>query len=312
MRILQVEDDHATAQSVELMMKSEGFNVYSTDLGEEGVDLAKTYDYDLILLDLNLPDIHGIEVLRQIRAAQIKTPVMIVSGCSDITVKVKTFGLGADDYLQKPFHKDELIARAHSIIRRSKGHAEAIIHVGPIAVNLDAKTVTVDGRQVHLTGKEHSFLELLALRLETTVTKEAVMNHLYGGLDEPELKIVDVFCCKLRSKLRAAGAPAHIRTIWGRGYTLSVTPGEDRERRKGVGDSLTSKTLGALSNENPIGSTDLAAALKVTKPSIQSMLKTLRERDWVSMHGSGRSAVWRITPAGLAEHQRRNALAAAA
>jgi two-component system, cell cycle response regulator CtrA len=221
MRVLLIEDDSATAQSIELMLKSEGFNIYTTDLGEEGVDLGKIYDYDLILLDLNLPDMSGLDVLRQLRVAKINTPIMILSGSTEIDTKVKTFGGGADDYLTKPFHKDELIARIHAVVRRSKGHAQSVIATGDVLVNLDAKTVEVKGNRVHLTGKEYQMLELLSLRKGTTLTKEMFLNHLYGGMDEPELKIIDVFICKLRKKLSAAtGGQNHIETVWGRGYVL--------------------------------------------------------------------------------------------
>src|ERR671912_746392 len=110
MRVLVVEDDVAVARSIELMLKSENFNVYSTDLGEEGIDLGKVYDYDIILLDLNLPDMSGLDVLRQLRVGKINTPIMILSGTAEIETKVKTFSGGADDYMTKPFHKDELVA----------------------------------------------------------------------------------------------------------------------------------------------------------------------------------------------------------
>jgi len=221
MRVLLIEDDSATAQSIELMLKSEGFNVYTTDLGEEGVDLGKIYDYDLILLDLNLPDMSGMDVLRQLRVAKINTPIMILSGTAEIDTKVKSFGGGADDYMTKPFHKDELVARIHAVVRRSKGHAQSVIRTGDILVNLDAKTVEVNGSRVHLTGKEYQMLELLSLRKGTTLTKEMFLNHLYGGMDEPELKIIDVFICKLRKKLAASTNGAHhIETVWGRGYVL--------------------------------------------------------------------------------------------
>ncbi len=221
MRVLLIEDDSATAQSIELMLKSEGFNVYTTDLGEEGVDLGKIYDYDLILLDLSLPDMSGLEVLRQLRVGKVNTPVMILSGTAEIETKVKTLGGGADDYMTKPFHKDELIARIHAVVRRSKGHAQSIIKTGDIVVNLDAKTVEVCDNRVHLTGKEYEMLELLSLRKGTTLTKEMFLNHLYGGMDEPELKIIDVFICKLRKKLAVAADGNHyIETVWGRGYVL--------------------------------------------------------------------------------------------
>ncbi|MBS0122973.1 response regulator transcription factor CtrA [Thetidibacter halocola] len=221
MRILLVEDDPTTAKSIELMLSHANLNVYSTDLGEEGIDLAKLYDYDLILLDLNLPDVNGYEVLRQLRVSRIDTPILILSGEDDTQNKIKGFGFGADDYLTKPFHRDELIARIHAIIRRSKGHSQSIIRTGKVAVNLDAKTVEVSGKAVHLTGKEYQMLELLSLRKGTTLTKEMFLNHLYGGMDEPELKIIDVFICKLRKKLsEATGDENYIETVWGRGYVL--------------------------------------------------------------------------------------------
>ncbi len=164
MRVLLIEDDSATAQSIELMLKSESFNVYTTDLGEEGVDLGKLYDYDIILLDLNLPDMSGFEVLRSLRVSKVKTPILILSGLAGIEDKVKGLGFGADDYMTKPFHKDELIARIHAIVRRSKGHAQSVINTGDLVVNLDTKTVEVGGQRVHLTGKEYQMLELLSLR----------------------------------------------------------------------------------------------------------------------------------------------------
>ena len=221
MRVLLVEDDPTTSKSIEMMLTHANLNVYTTDLGEEGIDLAKLYDYDLILLDLNLPDMSGHEVLRQLRMARVDTPILILSGSDDTENKLKGFGFGADDYLTKPFHREELVARIHAIIRRSKGHAQSLIRTGTVTVNLNAKTVDVGGQPVHLTGKEYQMLELLSLRKGTTLTKEMFLNHLYGGMDEPELKIIDVFICKLRKKLAAAtGGENHIETVWGRGYVL--------------------------------------------------------------------------------------------
>ncbi|MEJ8560620.1 response regulator transcription factor [Yoonia sp. GPGPB17] len=221
MRVLLVEDDPTTSKSIELMLTHANLNVYATDMGEEGIDLAKLYDYDLILLDINLPDMNGHEVLRQLRLSRIDTPILILSGDDGTESKLKGFGFGADDYLTKPFHREELVARIHAIIRRSKGHAQSIIKTGQIAVNLDAKTVEVEGSTVHLTGKEYQMLELLSLRKGTTLTKEMFLNHLYGGMDEPELKIIDVFICKLRKKLsEATMGENYIETVWGRGYVL--------------------------------------------------------------------------------------------
>lgn len=187
MRVLLVEDDPTTAKSIQLMLTHANLNVYITDLGEEGIDLAKLYDYDLILLDLNLPDMNGHEVLRQLRLSRIDTPILVLTGDDDTESKLKSFGFGADDYLTKPFHREELVARIHAIVRRSKGHAQSVIRTGQVAVNLDAKTVEVAGSPVHLTGKEYQMLELLSLRKGTTLTKEMFLNHLY-------CTIIALFC----------------------------------------------------------------------------------------------------------------------
>ncbi|MGD0331973.1 MAG: response regulator transcription factor CtrA [Xanthobacteraceae bacterium] len=221
MRVLVIEDDSATAQSIELMLKSESFNVYTTDLGEEGIDLSKVYDYDIILLDLNLPDMSGFEVLRSLRVSKVKTPTLILTGLAGVEDKVKGLGFGADDYMTKPFHKDELVARIHSIVRRSRGHAQSVIEIDDLTVNLDTKMAEVNGARVHLTGKEYQMLELLSLRKGMTMSKEMFLNHLYGGMDEPAQKIIDVFICKLRKKLaNASGGKDYIETVWGRGYVL--------------------------------------------------------------------------------------------
>jgi two-component system cell cycle response regulator CtrA len=221
MRVLLIEDDSATAQSIELMLKSESINVYTTDLGEEAIDLGKLYDYDIILLDLNLPDMSGFEVLRSLRVSRVKTPTLILSGLAGIEDKVKGLGFGADDYMTKPFHKDELVARIHAVVRRSKGHAQSVIQTGDLVVNLDTKMVEVGGQRVHLTGKEYQILELLTLRKGTSVTKEMFLTNLYGGMDEPEIKIIDVFICKMRKKLANVSlGKNYIETVWGRGYVL--------------------------------------------------------------------------------------------
>jgi len=222
MRILIVEGHPETRASMELMLKSAGFNVYSTDLGEEGVDLAKLYDYDVITLDLNLPDMSGYDVLKQIRTAKVRTPVIIVSGLAGIDDKVKGLGIGADDYMTKPFHKDELVARIFAVVRRSRGFSQSVVTIDDLTVNLSRKTVAIAGNDVHVTGKEFAMIELLALRKGSTVSKDQFLTHLYGGFDEPELKIIDVFVCKLRNKLRKASPEGrqYIETIWGRGYVL--------------------------------------------------------------------------------------------
>jgi two-component system, cell cycle response regulator CtrA len=221
MRVLLIEDDSATARSVELMLRPDGFNVYTTDLGEEGIDLGKIYDYDIILLDLNLPDMSGFEVLRSLRVAKVQAPILILTGLASLEDKVRGLGFGADDYLTKPFNRNELVARIHAIVRRSKGHAQSVIQTGNLTINLDNKQVDVAGTRINLTNKEYKILELLTLRKGITITKEMFLNYLYGGMEEPEAKIVDVFMCKLRKKLSSAsGGNEFIETIWARGYVL--------------------------------------------------------------------------------------------
>ncbi len=221
MRILLIEDDSATAKNLDTLLKSEGFICDTTDLGEDGLEIGKLYEYDLIILDLLLPDIDGFEVVRRLRASQVKTPILVLSGLNETEHKVKGLGFGADDYLTKPFSKNELLARIHAIIRRSHGHSNSVIHTGRLSVNLQNRTASIDGVTLNLTGKEYAIIELLSLRKGTTLTKEMFLNHLYGGMDEPELKIIDVFICKLRRKIaEALGEDSYIETVWGRGYIL--------------------------------------------------------------------------------------------
>src|SRR5260221_587116 len=221
LRGLLVEDDSATAASIELMLRSGGFFFDTTDLCEDGLEIGKLYDYDIIILDLMLPDIDGYEVLRRLRAARVRTPILILSGLGELDHKIKGLGFGADDFLTKPFDRRELIARIQAIVRRAKGHSESVIRTGKLLVNLDSRVVEVEGQPLHLTGKEYGILELLSLRKGTTLTKEMFLNHLYGGMDEPELKIIDVFVCKLRKKLATAtNGENYIETVWGRGYVL--------------------------------------------------------------------------------------------
>ncbi|MGF1477730.1 MAG: response regulator transcription factor CtrA [Geminicoccaceae bacterium] len=238
MRALIVEDDVVSAKLIETALTEEGIVFEPTDCGEDAIEIAKLYDFDIIVLDLTLPDIDGYEVVRRLRAAKIKTPVLILSGRQEIDDKVRGLSTGADDYLTKPFHKGELVARIHAIVRRSKGHSESVIKTGKLTVNFDTRSVEAEGRRLHVTGKEYSILELLSLRKGTTLTKEMFLDHLYGGMDEPELKIIDVFICKLRKKIAGVtGGDHYIETVWGRGYVLkdpdqvvSTEPGEGKDQ----------------------------------------------------------------------------------
>src|SRR5689334_17254716 len=225
MHILLVEDNEVAARSIELKLVSEGHNVFTTDLGEEAIELAGVYDYDLVLLDLGLADMDGMDVLRAVRREKLRTPVIVLTAAADVDTKVKALTAGADDFISKPFHKAELIARINAVVRRSRGHAQSIIQTGDIAVNLDTRQASVAGEPIHLTPSEYKVLELLSLRKNSVLTKEMCLNHLYNGLKEPEVKIIDVFICKLRKKLAdAAGHGNQIETVWGGGYMLRDAP----------------------------------------------------------------------------------------
>ncbi|MDR1910704.1 MAG: response regulator transcription factor [Holosporales bacterium] len=228
MRVLVIEDDSPTARGIEFTLRSSGFVADVTDLGQDGFEIGRLYDYDIILLDLLLPDLNGYEVIRRLRACNTRTPILVISGILGARDRVKCLDMGADDYLTKPFDKKELMARIQAVVRRSKGHSQSVVRTGRLTVNLQAHTATVDDTiSVRLTSKEYAILELLCLRKGTTLTKDVFLNHLYGGLDEPELKIIDVFICKLRHKLAAAlDGENYIETVWGRGYVLR-DPKED-------------------------------------------------------------------------------------
>ena len=222
LRVLLIEDDPITAKSIEIALRSHEIMCDVASLGNEGLEIGRIYDYDLIILDLLLPDVDGYEVLLRLRSARVKTPVLILSGLCGSDKKVQGFSLGADDYLTKPFDKEELIARIGAIVRRSKGLSESTIKFDQVIINLDSKNVQVAGRIIHLTNSEYTILHLLALRKGTIVSKEMFFNHLYGGRDEPDdIRIIDVFVCKLRKKLaEASGGVNYIETIWGRGHLL--------------------------------------------------------------------------------------------
>ena len=221
MHILLVEDNPATVKSVQLILGAEGHNVSHTASGEEAVELAEIYEYDAVLMDIDLEDITGVEALRDLRLKKNATPIIILSGTADVETKVSALAAGADDYMTKPFHKSELSARINAVVRRSRGHTDSIIRTGAIALNLNTRSAEVSGTPIHLTPSEYKMLELLSLRKNSVLTKEACLNHLYNGLQEPEIKIIDVFICKLRKKIAAAAdGDSQIETVWGGGYML--------------------------------------------------------------------------------------------
>ncbi len=227
MRLLVVEDDNSIARRIEVTCVSDGLSCHIAENGSDALEMIKFYDYDAVILDLLLPDIDGFEILSRIRAIKNNTPVIILSGLNSTDDKVKCLTIGADDYLTKPFSKVELLARIYAIVRRTSGHSSSIINIGPLEVDIKQRCVRIYGGEMTLTSKEYSILELLALKKGAILPKEAFLNHIYGGMDEPELKIVDVFICKLRKKISdLTGGLNFIETVWGRGYTLRDFDGE--------------------------------------------------------------------------------------
>jgi two-component system, cell cycle response regulator CtrA len=221
MRVLIAADDVFAAVSVKATLAKANLICDATALGRDALQMAAVDDYDIILLDLTRPDVEDHEVLRRLRAAGVRTPILILSDRADPDYKIKGLGFGADDFLTKPFDAGELAARLWAVVRRSKGHSERVIRTGKLVVDLDTRVATVDGRPLHLTGKEYGILELLSLRKGATLTKEMFLNHLYGGMDEPKRRIIDVFVCKLRKKLaQATGGKHYIETLWGCGHVL--------------------------------------------------------------------------------------------
>ena len=220
MRVLVIDADPISTRGLTGLLRGSGAVVEHADTGEDGLDLTRHYDYDVVLLDHDLPDLDGTEVVRRLRAARVATPAVVMSSQARADARVRAFAAGADDVVSKPFDPAELRARLQAIMRRSKGYSQPTLELGVLQLNLDSREVLVEGRAVHLTGKEYAILELLVLRKGMVLTKEAFLNHLYNGMDEPEMKIIDVFICKLRKKLAEAGMPNLIGTVWGRGYMV--------------------------------------------------------------------------------------------
>lgn len=221
MRLFIIEDDADIAKRIENICNSDSFICHTSESGIDAVEMVQLYDYAAIILDLMLPDMDGFEVLKRIRSIRNNTPVIILSGISMVDEKVKCFSLGADDYITKPFSKSEFLARVHAVVRRSAGHSSSVIEAGSLSIDIKGKDVKICGNPFPVTNKEYAILELLALKRGSVLPKDAFLNHMYGGIDEPEAKIIDVLICKLRKKMAdASGGINFIETVWGRGYAL--------------------------------------------------------------------------------------------
>ena len=227
MRVLLIEDDPTTAKSIELMLGAEGFNVYTTDLGEEGLDLGKLYDYDIICLDLHLPDMHGYDVLMKLRAAKVETAVLILSVRSEMDSKMRCFGLGADDYVTKPYRLKELVARMRAVLRRQSKDEDAgeafevgvVFAEGGVHLDLNRHELRVDNKFVPLALKEFELLAYLMENSGRVVTRESLMQNVWGYDYLGDTKTIDVHIKRLRSKIEVdPSEPSLITTVRGVGY----------------------------------------------------------------------------------------------
>lgn len=221
MRILVVGADTAATKTIQTMLTDAALPSETAARGDEAIDLATLYDYDLMVLDLGIKDMTGTDVLQKLRADRNPIPVLCLSGGGSLSDKVDALNSGADDVLSKPFHRDEIVARANALVRRSRGHASSTVEAGDLTVDLDAQHVLYHGERVRLTRREYQMVEALVLRQGTTLSKEMLLARLYGGMDAPEIKVIDVFVCKIRKKfsaIREGDGP--IETVWGRGYCL--------------------------------------------------------------------------------------------
>lgn len=307
MRVLLIESDSGAAASIELMLKSEGVNADTTGLGEEAINLARLYDCDVIVCEMYLMDMPGMDVLRSLRNAAIKTPLIFLTSYKDNETEAAALDAGADDYITKPFHKDNLLARLRAVVRRSHGHTSSKLTVGGLTLNLADKSVAVNGEALHLTRKEYDLLELLMRRKESTLTKEVILTHMYGGMDEPELKIVDVFICKLRGRLEAAGLPDHIQTAWGRGYRFEENPvARTRQRTNGGKPSLRAsgrtvilQTLEAARRPMTLPEIAMVADLKFS--TVQGTMSSVVRKELIERRPfRDRHRTYAITPKGAA------------
>ena len=227
MRVLLVESNVRSAAAIAADLKADAIRVEIAESGDDALYIMRDYQFDLVLLNQRLPDMDGATLISRIRAAKYDTPIIALSAVPQ--ARLKALAAGADDVVERDIDREELIARIRAVVRRSRGYSQSSLRVGDLTLDVDQHDVTAHGVRVPLTAKEFAILELLVLRRNMIMTKEAILAQLYGGMDEPEIKIIDVFICKIRNKLTKAGLPNVISTVWGRGYTVKdITPDAPR------------------------------------------------------------------------------------
>ena len=241
----------APSLPAENWLSAANFAVQTASTAEEAVGFVHHTEFDIIVCELEAGSFDGIDLLVRLRSSRIDVPVVAISEAGNAMVRVQALRLGADDCIPMPLDRTEMIARVNAIIRRSSRVAEATLHAGSLSLNLASHQALVNGKPVHLTTKEYKILELLLLRKNLVVSKEGFLTHLYGGMDEPMQKIVDVFICKLRRKLTLAGCEDMIRTVWGRGHMLRV----NAEVASGAGSGRDPRAQsGGMARREPVSS----------------------------------------------------------
>ena len=218
MRVLLVDGNLRYAAAISADLKAESIRVDIAESGDDALYLMRDYEFELVLLDLLLPDIDGTALIGRIRSTKHETPIIALSAVPQ--ARLKALAAGADDVVERDINRAELCARIRAIVRRSRGFTRSQLQIGTLTLDVDNQDVVANGVRVHFSVKEFAILQLLVLRRNMIMTKEAILSHIYGGMDEPEIKIIDVFICKIRSKLTKADLPNVISTVWGRGYTV--------------------------------------------------------------------------------------------
>ncbi|MFT4175442.1 MAG: response regulator transcription factor [Luteolibacter sp.] len=224
MRCLLIEDYTPLRNSVRERLVEEGYVVDDSATGDEGLWFAENHAYDIIILDIMLPQIDGLAILRQLRALQNKTPVLVISARDSISQRVEGLDSGADDYLVKPFDLSELVARIRALFRRRYNHESSLLRVADLEVDCIRKTVSRDGETIDLTRREYSLLEYLTHRAGETVSRSEIWDHVYEDQSGGSSNAVDVYIGYLRKKLNEGGRPELIHTRRGYGYVLDASP----------------------------------------------------------------------------------------
>ena len=222
MRILLIEDDERLVESLGARLREAGYALDVSTDGVEGLYVGEEFPIDLAIIDLGLPGLNGLEVIRRLRQGGRAFPILVLTARSDWQDKVEGLEAGADDYLTKPFQVEELMARINALLRRAGGHAKPSVELGPLTVDLSAQRVYRDGAEIELTTYEFKVLQYLVMHPDEVVTKTALSEHIYEEDADRDSNVIEVFIGRLRRKIDPDGALNPIETLRGRGYRLAL------------------------------------------------------------------------------------------